>query len=140
MSIRHDVATSDVRADTARLANALGIPAAQAEARLDVLSTRMAKDPELFLAWEEVTLQLGDDAMVTDVYRSDGSDGNEAGTIITSIVPVVPHVQRLPAKAAAQFMRHATDQMRRKVGEFELDNSFGRARTALPLLRRLGVR
>ena len=135
-----DFKEQNIRADTKRLANALGIPLARAEARLEALSTRMAKDPELFVAWEQVTLQLGDDAMVTDVYRSDGSDGSEAGTIVTTIVPVVPAVSQLPPKAAAQFMRHATDQMRRKVGEFELDNAFGRARSALPLLRRLGVR
>lgn len=116
------------------LAIAIGIKEQEAFARLEVMRARMASDPELARAWREVALQVQGNSIVTGVERV------KDGTIQISIVPVVPGVEHLRKPVAAMFMRHAQDEMRKKVGDFELERVFGRPHTALALLRVNGIR
>lgn len=116
------------------LAIAIGIKEQEAAARLEVMRARMAADPELAQAWREVSLQVRGDSIVTGIER------DKDKTIQISVVPVVPGVEHLRKPVAAMFMRHAQDAMRKKVGSFELERTFGRAHTALALLRVNGIR
>jgi hypothetical protein len=119
-------------ADVARYAEALGLKNHEAEERLSEMAERMAKDPELFLAWQEVTKKLGENGMVTDVSRKADSE------IEVKVVPTVAGVTRIPEKLGAWFMRHAQDAMRKSIAEFEIERSMGRrAVTSLSLVRSL---